>query len=631
MELYNITTNEDDLKDQVVYEQLSKSVFDHAELLNLDRPDFFSNIATEILISNGLCKNKTYVTVTTNPTNSCFMYNDTYTVYPEMTLYLMLNNTDNMIIFHKEKSQILYSSCEKYKAVLITNEKLDITLSKLSQIVMFNFYLTKPPNINDHESNFTTNISIQSLKKEAFLSYNTSISVTNNIVNDDIIKNFLNDDILMKQLLHTSKYNILLNVNNSIVTSNMVCDNYINDNHIYFDSIKRMYDFFYINCIMNTGNKNNIQTICSTINEYLYQTTLQSRFTQVYPNCIVLNKANHSVEEMFILSIVKQIFTFKLGNEYDNSFYDICISKMPATYIPEAKMIYGFIFCFDELDNNDYIVLEDNNKISSNHIHIIKPNAMSIIGFQPNQLKKCCVDIEKCVFINIYAFCGVAGDKTYIKNTIESNLTFTDINTIMSNIDYKPAEKQNITVLSSDDFKYDKLMTIYNTYSHLNSHIHFFYNPGIAFNTCNNDIDNLRKTHKYNLDSLFHPVLKKINTIVLEYDCYFYEIKNSDVMFPSIIDIYKKVIINILNNNNSYKNFYINVEKCCIIKNDQSKYNLIYDDILDNPDDNLIIYANINIDDKSELFGNITISTNYSNKDVFLKNSLLFIIEASTN
>ena len=144
-----------------------------------------------------------------------------------------------------------------------------------------------------------------------------------------------------------------------------------------------------------------------------------------------------------------------------------------------------------------------------------------------------------------------------------------------------------------------------------------------------NGKDRLVKIKQYNLDSLFHPVLKKINTIVLEYD--FCEIKNSDVIFPSIIDIYKKVIINILNNNNSYKNFYINVEKCCIIKNDQSKYNLIYDDILDNPDDNLIIYANINIDDKSELFGNITISTNYSNKDVFLKNSLLFIIEASTN
>lgn len=641
MELYNITINENNLEQQLQYEHWSKLVFNSAELLNLDKPDILSNIATKILTSSGFCKHSTFITVSPNPNYKKIISEDNSVISPVMILYLMLDNTDNMIFFHEKKSQILYSSCEKYKAVLVSDSNICVNISNSPKLVMFSFYRSKPRKITYFESNFTNIVSIQPLNRNDFFSYNTNISLTNNIVNSDIINNFLNNDITMKQLLHTSKYNIILNVNNSSITTNMECDNYINDNNIYFDSIKGIYDFFYINCIMNTCDKNKIQTISSNINKYVKDFILQhTRFTNThYYTNIFINNNLSNVEDLFILSIVKQIFTFKLGNEYNNTLYDITISKaLPTMRDSSNSLLYSVIFCFDKLDNNNYIVLSDNNNIYSNHLHIIKPNTMSIIGFQPTQLKKYCLDTEKCFFINIFKYIahdaggrgiGSRGAKTYIKNTIESNLTFTDINTIMSNIDYKPAEKQNITVLSSDDFKYDKLMSIYNTYFHLNSHIHFFYNPGIAFNTCNNDIDNLRKTHKYNLDSLFHPVLKKINTIVLEYD--FCEIKNSDVIFPSIIDIYKKVIINILNNNNSYKNFYINVEKCCIIKNDQSKYNLIYDDILDNPDDNLIIYANINIDDKSELFGNITISTNYSNKDVFLKNSLLFIIEASTN
>jgi hypothetical protein len=419
-------------------------------------------------------------------------------------------------------------------------------------------------------------------------------------------------------------------VKNDIKSKISLCD--INDENFkliednnslnLYEIKKNIVDVIKIN--FNSGiEENNFKKMCINLNENVSNICKNKFLYEEDMKIVFLNDYNLTYEELIIRNICTKLL--KINDKLID--YDVAIVDKYCNNSDILKdlALYTIIIVFDYLEEDDIILIDSSGEfeydsikanMNSNYKCIIKPDPLTIIFCDSTYIKfknnKNYIEIIICNKINttLEKFCGYNKKKTnYISNgiSIENNMLFDP--------QYTEIPHMLLSTYDSNSFYIENLLQLYKPYLKYSKFLKFFYKPNInEFHLNKNLLKFLYPIYEY---------ISNIENIVI--------IDNIHPLFKYIFYIYKNIVITGIEEIFS-SGYSFNMIKCFITPNiNNTIFNTIYDDIHDNENNNLIIYASINLDFSNENFGKTILYTNYvniENKNYTNKNTLEFIIEA---
>lgn len=659
MELYNINSEiceKENLLNEICNNTKNLENF---QLIELQDNCIFSKIVKEIISKNGMNVKNVFLEYYSKTSKDCvrckpeFLIKNRFLIMSNQIILPLTNNGD--IFVHNERN-IMYNFFEFGECILV-NTKYDFQLNSDNFIVIYLTNLIDIMNndekwfyqeINKHSIsifknsiNYKKNIRLISLPRNKFrimsdiLYYDNIFDDFNSFiekgnynknVNEKLIFKIVKNDIKNKiSLCDVNNKNIQLIEDNDSLNLYELKKNMVDVMKIYFNSdIEENY--FKKMC---TDFNENISNICK--NKFLYEEDIKIVF---------LNNDNLTYEEVTITNICKDVF------ENNNNLlidYDIAIVDKYCNNYHMLKdlAIYTIIIVFDYLEEDDIFLIDSSGEfeydsikanINSNYKSIIKPDPLTIIccdsryiNFKSNK-NFIQIIIYNRVSSNLDKYCGYRKEKVnYISNNISTK------NNILLDPQYTKIPHMLLSTYDSNSFYIENLLQLYKPYLKYSKFLKFFYKPNITFiNDChckNSNIFNINEfdLNKNLLNFLFpiYEYISNIENIVI--------IDNIHPLFKYIFYIYKNIIITGIEEIFS-SGYSFNMIKCFITPNiNNTIFNNIYDDIHDNKNNNLIIYASINLDFSNENFGKTMLYTNYvniENKNYTNKNTLEFIIEA---
>ena len=184
--------------------------------------------------------------------------------------------------------------------------------------------------------------------------------------------------------------------------------------------------------------------------------------------------------------------------------------------------------------------------------------------------------------------------------------------------------EKRIQTSNCENLKVDFIEKIYRNYLSGNKVLHFMCNHNITFINNYNENINTLTVNKSIIHKRFHELLK---TFIINNGNEKYNINVSHSLFNPAIHVFKKIVVEAINEVYKNNSYLLNIKEIFILHKNKSDFKTTgYNDIIDNKNRNFIVYTSINIDIEDDLFGEITLYTNYVNYE-YGKKTLNFIIE----
>jgi hypothetical protein len=618
------------------------------QLLKYQDNCVFSEIAKKTLLNSGMNVNETHILIEYNNRNiyevkSKLIDKDNNNLDCCIKQIITLNDIGIKGYYDKNSNNLLVNKSKIGGCVLI-NSNIINSIRMISDItcgisILEISYYHKCPDIDIIYNNndiIKKKIHTEMLLESDFINIDKPLDIVNNYIN---IKN-INDFIKNNSYDKVDKNMIISIKNTEKAVEGRILDE---KKYSHFSDSINVLDIeecllSYKNLLLEFKSDDMFQyyqDMCRSINRST-KDNINSLFNKELLPELFLENELETEEERFIkeicIKILEKSNKMYTSNKFDITIgYDTHISKM------NDKEMFTIMLCFEccEEDDNQIVIISDNNNdYSPTHVYVIKPKVLNIISIGSNLRYKNMMNKEKYIQINIYE--KISTDD-YIKTTSGRLLKKPMIKIVdgvlnrefekggIINYIENASETYNIQTSNCENLKVDFIEKIYRNYLSGDKVLHFSCNHNITLINNYNENINAFSVNNTTIHKRFNELLK---TFINNNENDKHIINGSDILFNPAICVFKNIVIEAINEIYKNNSYLLNIKEIFILNKNKSEYNRTgYNDLIDNKNRNFIIYTRINIDIEDDLFGEITLYTNYVNYEEYGKKTLNFIIE----
>jgi hypothetical protein len=597
------------------------------QILELNDNCILSRLSYKFMISSGLNSESTSIVVEYiggGPEEYVLVDNDGEDLRCHGSVLISLTNDGYICVYdNEENKEIFYSDCCMGDYIKLNNRSIEYIMYGVN-IVKINFYSKRPFNIKEIyniSSDDVPKIYLSPLDASEFVEMDDRIYLKDYIITHNAIDKYIcgiKRELRKKRLI----IRVVEKEKDEDRSCSFVCNNTVSDVKMVDDNDSEdiLRTWFYNKKLLRIYkiivNELSGQEICyaikGDINRRIKTLNCESN-NELFINCnsnneLFINKINFNLYEKFILDICKEYIyndTGKMSSSYD---YDItiCVTDNDKR-ISNSKHLFTLIITYEKMCEDDILI-----KKGIGHISLFRSDLMYVCGYAGDIENK--IDSSKYLKINIYKkmtcneyvhFSEPAHQrkKPYLYNDTLKNIR--SDNTV--NITLNEIVAKNITTTCKDNITLCNIMNIYKNYD--NRYIIFQYVMDTMVYHTNMSLTNIDVVKKLSINKEYHSILnifKNESKLINIID------KSHELMIPSL-RVFNEIIGDGIEKIYGINEKIFNMKKCFItgIVSENTKFNSVYSSVCDNPNNNVIIYASINLDNDNNEYGMITYYTNY--------------------
>ena len=636
MDLYNIEVDANGVL--LPLSEIHCSSLKPYQLLKYQDNCVFSEIAKKALMSSGMNITEMHILIEynnmdTEEVNSRLIYKNDI-LKCRIKQYITLTDI-GIKCYCDKRGNILVNKSKIGGCVLLNSNIIDnITVISCGTSTLKISYFDKCPDIDIFYKNTDTiekNIHTRMLVEGDFIKIDKPLNIVNNYIDKKMITDFIeyhgNDNV---------DKNIIISFENTITELGVKI---LDEKYSSFSDTINVLNienlFSYNNLLLDVNGDDMCQyfrDMCRNIKRNTNDKINSLFEKEIFPELFLEHKLK-TEEERFIQKICIKILE-KNNMSYNNTEFDITIGYDTHININKDKKYISIILCFEccKEDDNQVVIVSDKEFFDSSHAYVVKPKVLNIISTGDKLCYKNMINIENYIQINIYEKISIDDyvTSTYRRLLKKPMIEIVDDPSHFANrkeyiINYiEDTSEKRIQTSNCENLKVDFIEKIYRNYLSGNKVLHFSCNHNITFINNYNENINTLTVNKSIIHKRFHELLK---TFIINNGNEKYNINVSHSLFNPAIHVFKKIVVEAINEVYKNNSYLLNIKEIFILHKNKSDFKTTgYNDIIDNKNRNFIVYTSINIDIEDDLFGEITLYTNYVNYE-YGKKTLNFIIE----
>jgi hypothetical protein len=630
MDLYSIEVETNELL--LPLSEIHCSDLKPYQLLKYQDNCVFSEIAKRTLLSNGMNVNEMHILIEYNNSNrESFIPidKDNNKLDCSIKQYITLNNIGKAC-YSDNNGNLLVNKSKIGGCVLInSNININNTIIELDTSMLIISYFIKCPDIDIIYNNndiIEKRIHTNMLLESDFIYIDKPLNIINNYIDIKIINDFIKchiDDNAYK--------NLIISLKNTKKDSEVKI---LHDGYSYLSDSINVLDIeeglCYTNLLLDVKSDDMFQyyqDMCRNIKRST-KDKMNSLFNKELLPELFLENELETEEERFIKEICIKILE-KSNKMYNSNKFDITIGYDTHISKNNNKQMFSLMLCFEscEEDDNQIVIISNKNINSPSDVYVIKPKVLNIISTDSNLFYKNMMNREKYIQINIYEKISINDYEEITSRRLLKKPMIKIIDGVLNRefekggiINYiEDTSEKHIQTSNCENLKVDFIEKIYRNYLSGHKVLHFSCNHNITFVNNYNENINALSVNKTTIHKRFNELLK---TFINNNENDKYIINVSDRLFNPAIHVFKKIVVEAINEVYKNNSYLLNIKEIFILHKNKSEFKTCDN----NKNINFIIYTSINIDIEDDLFGEITLYTNYVNYE-FGNKTLNFIIE----